>query len=391
MDEKKMRYRNIILSTSYSLFIIFFTACIEPVEPEFKLKEGLVTVEAIVSTTQGSSFVTLKESILELNRGSYSNIFINGAEVFFINTNTSEIVKLIEDKDIYIPPNDFVASVGDTWELDVKLQDGRNYKSLPEIVPESVAITDIKATYNPNIVFRESLNDYVPGHSISVGFNDPPDKRNYYYWNFRSFESRTICRTCSSSYYREGICCAEDPPPIDPPNFYRTYDCETDCWRIRYNENINILDDEFVNGSAIDQLPIAEILLFNKKDILVEVQQFSLSKSAYDYYKVLKDIIDNSGGFNAPPPAALVGNMFNPDNGEEYVLGRFTAGATFTATIFIKRDNITESVIESVLPPFPETGSGPMPCRLIEEGPVLYAPCVEGRYVTGIRHEDWPN
>lgn len=373
------------------LSTFIFTTCIEPVVPEFQLKEGLITVEAIVATTEGGSFVTIKESIIDSYRYVSGNIFISGAEVSFINTNTSEIVRLTEDEETYIPPIGFAAMVGDTWELDVKLQDGRNYKSLPEIIPESVVITNITTTYDPDLVYRDDKSEYAPGHSILVNFNDPPDKNNYYYWNFRSFESRTICNTCFDSYYRKGTCCVRDPPPsIPPPPFYYTYECETDCWRIRYNENIKIFDDEFINGSTINELPIADVLLFNKKDILVEIQQFSLSKSAYDYYKVLKDLVDNSSGFNAPPPAALVGNIFNPNDNEEYVLGRFTAGATSTATIFIKRGNITDGILETVRKPTPENSPGPPNCELIEEGPVLYAPCIEGRYVTGIRPKDWP-
>ena len=85
---------------------IFYLSCTEPVEPEFELKEGVITVDAIVATAEGGSFVTIKESVIELGRDQYINIFMRGAEVSFINTNTGELVNLIED---------FVASVNDTW------------------------------------------------------------------------------------------------------------------------------------------------------------------------------------------------------------------------------------------------------------------------------------
>lgn len=371
------------------LCIFFLTTCTEPVAPEFEFKSGLMTVEAIVSTSQGISFVTINQSVVERDR--YSNIFMNNAEVFFMNTNSGAIVTLVEaeDENIYLPPVDFSAAVGEVWELDIKLQDGRNYKSLPETVLEPIAISATTVTYEPEFIFNTELDRLVPGHSISVDFDDPPNQRNYYYWNFRSFEKRPICEVCTG-HFRDGVCNVwnSDLEPGPDPGYY-TYICESDCWRIRYNENIKIFEDEFANGSAINQLPIADILLYTKEDILVEVQQFSLSKSAYDYYKVLKDLVDNNSGFNAPPPAALVGNMFNPNDNEEYVLGRFSTASGTVETIFIERDNIEEGAITGIQR-IPE-GSVPNPWPPLPPGdPVLDAPCIEGRYITGTRPEHWP-
>ncbi|HAI38656.1 MAG TPA: DUF4249 domain-containing protein, partial [Maribacter sp.] len=97
----------------------------------------------------------------------------------------------------------------------------------------------------------------------------------------------------------------------------------SDCWQIRYNNRVNILADEFINGSTFE-LPVANLLLYNKSKILIELQQYSISASAYKYFSVLKDIVDDSNGLNAPPPAALLGNIINPNDEEEVVLGRFT-------------------------------------------------------------------
>ncbi len=361
------------------LLLLSLESCVDPVTPEFKFKEGLVFIEAFAATSEGTSFVKISES--EIHRDRTSNVFIEGAEVFFINTNTGVVIQLIEEDEVYVPPANFVVSVGESWELEIKLLDGRHYKSLPETVLEPVAISDIKATFNPELLYRESLNGYVPGHSISVSLDDPPELENYYYWRFRSFESLSICETCFDGIYRNGVC-EKFPEGVRHRPFY-TYTCNSDCWKIRFNENVKVFADDFTNGTTIHQLPIADVLLYTKANILVEVQQFSLSVSAYEYYKILKDIIDNNGGFNAPPPAALIGNMFNANNSEDYVLGRFTAAATSTASVFINRTNIIEAQIETIevraetSPPVPELEL------------TYSAPCVESRFRTGIRPQGW--
>ncbi len=365
------------------LFSFNLVSCIDPVEPEFEFQENLVFIEGFVATSTGASFVNLNESVL--SGSGYLNVFIDGAEVNFINTNTNEIIRLIEEEETYVPPANFIASVGDSWQLEVTLSDGRQYQSLPEKISLPVAISSLSATYNPNLLFKESSNEFVPGHSVSVTFDDPIDKENYYYWRFRSYEKLITCWLCNDGIFRNGACEDHDPPFGE--GHYHTYACETDCWKIRYNENIKLFTDRFSNGNTINELPIADVLLYSKRDILVEVQQYSLSLSGYNYYKKLKDVVENNSGFNAPPPAALIGNMFNPNDSEEFVLGRFTAASTVTSSIFIdQRTAISERQLEArppVLMPedFPE---------FLGQEIVSRAPCIEGRFRTSVHPNGWP-
>ncbi|KQC30036.1 hypothetical protein AAY42_09220 [Flagellimonas eckloniae] len=369
--------------------------CTEPIRPEFDFKSGMVLVEGFVSTAPNGSFVKIN-TVNEFNIGtnSYENVFIGGAEVSFINTDTGDVVALIEDTeaDIYIPPVDFVAIAGQTWELDILLDDGRQYKSLPETIMESVPISAIGVTYKPELSFNVELDDFAPGHSILVDFEDPPNVENYYYWNYRSFEFRDICVTCHIyRIYRDGTCVligSEIPPEVELVHPYQTYYCENDCWRIRYNQNIKIFSDKFTNGSTIERLPVADVLLYTKKDILVEVQQFSLSASAYEYYETLKDLINDNGGFNSPPSAALIGNIINPNDRDEFVLGRFTAAPAETARIILERDDVEEDQIEIGLLAPEGTWQEP---RIPPEEYIFEAPCPgESRYNTSIRPEGWP-
>nr|WP_299073892.1 DUF4249 domain-containing protein [uncultured Allomuricauda sp.] len=387
------------MSNNVSFIIIVFSAycfllsgCTEPVEPEFEFRSNLVTIESIVTTSIGVSFVTIKESVVERNR--YSNIPVNEAVVSLLNSNTGTVVMFSEEdgSGVYVPPMDFVASVGDTWELDVLLSDGRNYKSLPETIVEPVYINSISATYDPELVFDIGFDRFLPGHSIEVGFNDPLGQENFYYWSFRSFELKDLCAICSNSHiYRDGTCIPVDPYPNFPESIvpYYSYRCENECWRIRYNENINIWSDEFTNGNST-QLAIADVLLYNKKDILVEVQQVSLSAEAFRYFQTLKDLVDNNGGFNSPPPAALIGNMFNPADSEEFVLGRFTAAPTDIARIFIERDQIVGPEIEAEIEEVTEEDRPPP--GVAPEDWVFYVSCPEeNRYNTSFRPVGWPN
>jgi hypothetical protein len=168
---------------------------------------------------------------------------------------------------------------------------------------------------------------------------------------------------------------------------YFDYICETECWSIRYPESVNIFDDTFSNGRTVANLEVGSLPLYTKENMVVEVQQFSLTPAAHKYYKVLKDIVDNASGFNAPPPAALIGNLYNANDSQEIVLGRFTVAASSVVNVYVERELINEAAIATRQPPAvslePTIGSPypPPPTNLV--------PCEESRYRTAIEPEGW--
>ncbi|WP_082960107.1 DUF4249 domain-containing protein [Maribacter hydrothermalis] len=373
--------KKLILNYLSPLLFFLFIGCIDPVEPEFEFKEGLVFIEGIAATVEGGSFVIINVSVNEF--GIDKTAFESEAKVSFFNSITGETVQLQELEGAYVPSKDFKVNVGEQWELDVTLVNGKQYRSQPETVIHPVEVEDIKATYKSELRFNDGTESFEPGHAISVSFLDPVDEENYYYWTFKSFEKLRICKTCFDGIYRDNIC---GPTTITVPDYF-DYLCDTDCWKIRFPESISIFDDKFSNGKRTTDLVVAEIPLYTKENMVLEIQQFSLTPAAYNYYKVLKDIVDNNSGFNAPPPAALIGNLYNPNNSDDFVFGRFTTAATSSIQIFIERGDIVENEIEnqrslSVEPTF----MSPYPPPATTE-----SPCEEGRFRTAIRPEAWIN
>ena len=362
---------------------ICVTGCVDPVTPEFQFQEGLVFIEGFVSTTVGGSFITINESAEEF--GVRVVRFIPGATVQFENLDSGLTISLEEAGDSYLPSPDFAATPGETWKLNIIMPNGKNYESEPERILAPVAITDLEVRYDPELVFREIYGGkFVPGHAISVSFDDPSEVDNYYYWSYRTFESQNYCLKCIEGIYRDGACMSADLPGRGTR--YYDYICETDCWRIRFPESVNIYSDEFSNGNTVSKLPVGDLLLYTKENMVVELQQFSLTPAAYDYYKVLKDIVDNSGGLNAPPPAALIGNLFNSDNPDDIILGRFTAASSSVASIFVERGvTISEPPLESVGPIVLEPLIGsPFPPPATN-----FAPCGESKFRTAVEPSAW--
>ena len=371
-----------LLKISLYAVVGFLSGCTDPIEPEFEFREGLVFVEGFASTAPGASFVTINTSAIEF--GVYVVNFLEGATVSFEKVNDGESIILTEIDGTYVAPPDFRVVPGEEWKLKIVLPNGVRYESFPETVLESVPVSNLEVRYDPELEFRELFGGkFVPGHEVLVSFDDPPDRDNYYYWTYRTYENLDFCEKCFEGVFREGECQRLGPGFAGFPYF--DYTCESECWRIRFPESIAVFEDEFANGKNVSNVSIGNLLLYTKEDMVVEVQQFSLTPEAYRYYKVLKDIVDNSSGLNAPPPAALVGNMFNPEDDEDFVFGRFTAAATSTAALFIDRTLIEEQPLETRDPIRLEpTFNSPLP-----PPPTTSAPCSETRFRTAIRPELW--
>ena len=366
------------LGNCTTIILLSFTllTCTEPVSPEFKYIEDVIYIDGFLGTTEGSSYVKISESDVA---GYYRNIFVSGANVVFINSESKERIQLFEDEDDaqYIPSTSFKGEIGAKWYLEVNLPNGKKYLSEIETINPSVPVKDISVRYDTKLEFVEDYEEYVPGHEVSVTFDDPGNQANYYYWRYKTYDKAEICKICNQGYFRDNNCISDSN--VD----YYTYWCDSDCWQIDYGNKIYIFSDKFSDGNTTSSLPVANILLTRKTKILVEIEQFSLTPKAYEYYLAIKDLVNNNGGFNAPLPAALIGNMYNPEDPNEYVLGRFTASSAYTERVIIDRTMIVESAIVNKITPKPEpapTGPGPH---------YLYAPCEGSRYRTSIEPEGW--
>ncbi|WP_185783281.1 DUF4249 domain-containing protein [Croceivirga lutea] len=374
------------MKNTFLIFLlpILFWQCVEPVPPEFELVPGLVFVEGIISTEPGASFVSINESAIEF--GVYRVNFVQGARVTVENVSTGATQELNEIKESYLLPRDFAVNVGEQYRIRILMPNGKTYESKVETVREVVPISEISVNYNPELEFRETIfgPSFVPGHRIQATFTDPPSEGNNYYLTFRTFENLEICERCFEGYYRDEEC-QRLPQNLAGLAPYYDYPCESQCWRIRYPENVSILQDEFVNGNEIQNFIVGNALLYTKQDMVVEVNLYTINSSAYRYYKTLKDLVENNRGVNAPPAAPLLGNMFNPNDDEDFVFGRFTAVATSQRYLFVDRTEIEENQLETTYPLSIEpTLMSPLP-----PPPTISALCSESKYRTAIAPPEW--
>ena len=357
-------------------FSMLFSTCVDPVTPEYNNLTGLLFVDAYCLSDIGTSYVKLQSSELVSNR--YVTAPVSGAVIKVIDQTGNTTIPFTEsDPGEYVCPADFAGEPGHTFQLSILLPDGREFLSESEAMPQAVPVTEVRADFNPELYYSDARKKYIPGHRIVLDWQDPAGVTNYYLWRYKSYEPLAVCVSCENGVFRNGACISQ------PPRFGSyTYDylCLGSCWQIRYDEAISVFSDEFYDGGSITDRAVLDIPLYRKENILVEFKQLSISAKAYHYFQVLTDITGNSGGLNAPPPAALLGNIYNPDDDQALILGQFTVAGVTSKSIFIERRNVASDPVTK-----------PVPVRLepLDPSPPQ-APCINGRYRTPNKPKDWP-
>ncbi|MBC7920072.1 MAG: DUF4249 domain-containing protein [Ferruginibacter sp.] len=199
----------------------------------------------------------------------------------------------------------FVGTVGRTYTLRVALPDGKRYASRPEqmrSVPSidslSFAFVDVNVNANP-----ERFN----GYEVYTHFQDPAETDNYYRWLAYGY----------SQVHSTGAPCSLGNPNI----------CFDYCWQANYTSAVRILSDALVNGNRITRQPVFFSPIYTRGPHLVEVSQLSLTREAYQFWKLYQEQQTRVGSILDPLPAPIVGNIANADNPNELALGYFAASA----------------------------------------------------------------
>ena len=353
---------------------LLLNSCVEAVPPQFDFEDDLIIIDALASTAAGTSYATVQQTSYEF--GLYRSKAISGCTVTLINDDTQEREQLFESDGSYIVDPLFKVQTGSRWYIEVQLPNGQTFQSTVETTPEEVPISNIKENFNLEMLYDEGSESYTSGHEIRIDFNDPESQRNFFFYQYRAYEQELYCMLCEYGVYRNGECLSQINNPALTKEYY-TYLCDVPCWKISYNQDINIFSDEFTNGKTVENLLVAKVPYTSKQDILVEVLQLNISQDAYKHYRTIKDLVDNNSGFNAPLPAALIGNFTDLSDPEQIALGRFTTAAAVTATIYIRRSLRGEPLSGDLKSPQPEILGDPIP------QPLTYmAPCIESIYRT---------
>ncbi|MDN3204943.1 DUF4249 domain-containing protein [Algoriphagus sediminis] len=312
------------------LLLLLLLACIDPYEVDVEEGPQLLTVEGFLTTEEGPHVIKLSRS------ATYGSAFeglvrpVREATVI-IRDNLGNVTFLAEDLDnrgSYFTPEGYRAVVGRSYTLQIQLNEGQVYTSLPERIE---SVPEIKSLdYQIVRIPVEGETNERSGVQLIADLDDPADQDNFYFW--RTGTSTFILKTRPDLF-------TERPSDLEPNRDPDPKDCCDTCFQTETfgNTGIFIANDDSFNGLNT-KLPVG----FIEDDGIrfvethrAEISQISVSAEAYRFLRLVKQQTEVSGSVFDPPPANIRGNMISLDNPEEVVLGYFMAGAEAKQEIYI--------------------------------------------------------
>lgn len=346
--------------------MVWLFGCIEPTRPSFQIEEGFFLVEGRILAGDAAGEIRIRESnFREINLQFEP---VAEATVMAVESGGTT-VQWIQgyEPGRYVPPAGTVVNVGEIWHFEITLPDGTEISSEAETISPPISVEALEIRFEQNSFFDDGLGRFVPRFELFLDFDDPSDQKNFYAYDYRYWEEVIICARCENGRWRNGECL-----PNQTTNFIRRYDylCDTEeCFTVKEGNETMYGTDDFFNGNSISGFPLGGIVFQAYGGMLVEGIVYSISEEAFDYGKVIQDLVDGNSGLNPTIPAALVGNVKNINPEGREVLGFISAASAGSAKAFLDRTTETGSPLpfdnNLRLEPIPPPGVPPRaPCEI---------------------------
>ena len=310
-------------------FILFLGfSCVEPFEYELTDEGGptFIVVDGLLTNEEKMHSVRLSYTS-ELGTNKLTKI--NGATVT-IESGDGDVVTLTE-----MQPGDYVTSltfqgiVGQTYRLRIKLKNGHEYLSSAEFLNEAPPIDTLYGRYVqlPSKDKAELLNGVQL--YIESDWNDYEASAFRYIWE-ETYEWRV-------PYPSQYVYIPETAEAI----LRQKTDLQSVevCFRGDTSTALLLGSTFSLNNSKLTEFPVHFI---NEDDAnlsyktAVNVKQFALSNSTYQYYKKLKENNESGGSLFDKHKGNVSGNVKSLTNPKELVMGNFDVSGVSAKMAFFE-------------------------------------------------------
>ncbi|HRE67182.1 MAG TPA: DUF4249 domain-containing protein [Cyclobacteriaceae bacterium] len=312
-----------IPENTYRCVVIYLLliSCISSYEPKLEPDSPKLTVDGWISDQPGTYTITLRYSSPYINNEIVFTRYAENASVTITDDAGGETQLTYEGTGKYQTSPTFAGQAGRSYVLNIMLQDGTFYQSQPEMLKPVPPIDTIYTSY------KELSKGFLRGEfSVFFDFMDLAGTKDYYQWDWTHYKLEQYCHITPSHSNEYDFLVAN---------------CCGPCWSIdRCYGCINIFSDTYYEDKKISRVPVLKIPYDSKAPYFVQIRLKSLTESAFKFWYIVSEQINNSGGIFDKPPVTIKGNIVNVNNPNDQVLGYFGASAIYEVPIYIDRSKI---------------------------------------------------
>ncbi|MFM9838492.1 MAG: DUF4249 domain-containing protein [Cyclobacteriaceae bacterium] len=348
------------------MFIVFiFDGCVDKLNIDLGERAILpIVISGFISDQPGPYTIKIRQSF---NTTAYAYEAPVSIKRMTLSDNVGNQEMLSElSKGVYQTDSARIRGVaGRAYKINVELFNGKVYESIYDTLPPPAKLDTVYAKY-------KTVSNFWGGTDFSFDiYLDATTNlltSYYFYWKYNAtFKLETHpeleleevpngstpcsyadidcegCSVCNLLAKCSGLRNIGSPSP-GGANFIKIAPCSCcTCWYTFSNENPILSDYQFFQSGQFKNIKVGSILLDDyiiQSKIYAEVNQFSLTRQAYLFYKAIRDQKDGATSLFQPPSGKIPSNFIQVNGGVEPVIGLFYATSVSTRRLVITKDDV---------------------------------------------------
>lgn len=332
---------------------ILQTSCVERISFDVEIPSVYpVTIEGSITDQPGPYQIRVSKAFdVESKQSQKTPINVKSVKLFDSEGFTETLQKM--DDGVYQTTDpELVGVVGRAYNIRVEMLDGRIYESIPDTLYQTGTVEDVF------FEFKEELNaegSTIYGFDVFFNSTTGSTSNPYFLWKFVG----TYKVETNPELYT--ISCGESrcPSPLPcsgyilgPNGPYLVSECECcTCWVDFFNDLPIISDNQFVeDGTFLNvkagYVPVNQWTFMHR--VHAEVQQLSLSRRAFNFWKGVKDQKESSNSLFQPNSGKIRGNFVQVSGPAGPVEGLFYASSISRNSVYITRNDVKP---QNLIPP----------------------------------------
>jgi hypothetical protein len=319
-----------VIKINIIIFVVslLIFACIEPYTPDIEEYRDLMVINGRITNQEGYQTVDISRTssyndpARNPESGCDVKVYDDRGHVFeYAETSPGYYICWI-DKEYLL--------AGTRYRLEVVTGEGTTYRSAYDIMNPCAEIDTIYYEISEEFPLNPLLDPY-PGLQFFIDTRESPGNISNFRWEL--IETWEYHSTYAQGDYYDGEIHFVEPEDYADSLLY--------CWHTTSVKEIftmstrNFASNKITRGflnfvsNKSDRLSVKYSLL---------VKQYSLSDTAYEYWSQMQRLVQESGGLYETQPIRIAGNIRNPEDPDETVLGFFWASAVKEKRVFYKRN-----------------------------------------------------
>lgn len=306
-----------------ALFIVLFMAssCVKQVDLSRRNAKPILVVEGSITNDSVPYAVRLTYSGPYENGLSVPDEYLEKEAEVSISDDEGKTASLAyKGNGVYeTTDSNYVGQPGRSYQLAIRLKDGRKYISKPEKMKNPVPISNVTAVYSA----ARSFN-YPTSIHVFIDTKDPAQEENYYKWNFYSWTMRQT----------HGINCGFGCVMYEY------------CYQKFTDKEVRLFSDASSNGGEIRNREVGFSYVYTYGDDFINIDQLSLTREAYQFWQRYEDQVARSGSILDPLPSAIKGNVYNEADPADFALGYFFASSVARRRVQLVPYGVTQYLLD---------------------------------------------